>query len=227
MLQFARDRDMNISLVLDMSDSKVHPAAGGEDEQRFIRYAVDRFAAFSNITWDLGDDLDAYRDEKWTHETGMLIQDWIPTSTSKPAIPRQNDPSGSGVKLVWLHFLSGVVPQPARIDPCVAKAAEKPGASFRKPTKNMVTRIITRSGRFPAPIPQSAAAHRVGHRHGGRLPNRGRNSAPRNKHLARQGGGWLNGRGDDTMTMFLGYGHIVDFFTGFEWWKTNPHDDRQ
>jgi hypothetical protein len=39
------------------------------------------------------------------------------------------------------------------------------------------------------------------------------------------GGGWLNGRGDDTQTMFLGYGHMVDFFTGFEWWKTNPHDE--
>jgi hypothetical protein len=39
------------------------------------------------------------------------------------------------------------------------------------------------------------------------------------------GGGWMNGRGDDTQTMFLGYGHMVDFFTGFEWWKTNPHDE--
>jgi hypothetical protein len=42
---------------------------------------------------------------------------------------------------------------------------------------------------------------------------------------ADMGGGWMNGRGDDTMTMFLGYGHMVDFFTGFEWWKTNPHDE--
>ncbi|HEY2858305.1 MAG TPA: putative collagen-binding domain-containing protein, partial [Terracidiphilus sp.] len=39
------------------------------------------------------------------------------------------------------------------------------------------------------------------------------------------GGGWMNARGDDRMTMFLGYGHMVDFFTGFEWWKTNPHDE--
>jgi hypothetical protein len=39
------------------------------------------------------------------------------------------------------------------------------------------------------------------------------------------GGGWLNGRGDDTMTMFVGFGHIVDFFTSFPWWKTNPHDE--
>jgi Putative collagen-binding domain of a collagenase len=35
----------------------------------------------------------------------------------------------------------------------------------------------------------------------------------------------MNARGDDTMTMFLGYGHMVDFFTSFEWWKTNPHDE--
>jgi hypothetical protein len=39
------------------------------------------------------------------------------------------------------------------------------------------------------------------------------------------GGGWMNGRGDDTMTMFLGYGHMVDFITSFEWWKTEPHDE--
>jgi hypothetical protein len=36
------------------------------------------------------------------------------------------------------------------------------------------------------------------------------------------GGGWLNGRGDENMTMFIGYGHIVDFFTSIAWWKLNP-----
>jgi hypothetical protein len=78
MLRFARDRDMNISLVLDMNDSKVHPAAGSDDEHRFIRYAIDRFGAFSNITWDLGDDLESYRDDRWTHETGTLIEQLDP-----------------------------------------------------------------------------------------------------------------------------------------------------
>jgi hypothetical protein len=39
------------------------------------------------------------------------------------------------------------------------------------------------------------------------------------------GGGWMNGRGDDTMTMLRGYAHMVDFFTSFEWWKTEPHDE--
>jgi hypothetical protein len=39
------------------------------------------------------------------------------------------------------------------------------------------------------------------------------------------GGGWMNGRGDATMTMLQGYAYMVDFFAGFEWWKTGPHDE--
>jgi hypothetical protein len=39
------------------------------------------------------------------------------------------------------------------------------------------------------------------------------------------GGGWVNGRGDDKMVMLKGYAHIVDFFTSFDWWKTDPHDE--
>ncbi|TVS20413.1 MAG: LamG domain-containing protein [Planctomycetaceae bacterium] len=33
------------------------------------------------------------------------------------------------------------------------------------------------------------------------------------------GGGWVNGRGDDQMTMLIGYGHMVDFFTAFDGWN--------
>ena len=73
---------------------------GSEDEHRFIRYAVARFGAYSNITWDLGDDLDSYRDEKWTHETGMLLQEWDPyhhLATSHPvrSITRTEPRAGS------------------------------------------------------------------------------------------------------------------------------------
>jgi hypothetical protein len=39
------------------------------------------------------------------------------------------------------------------------------------------------------------------------------------------GGGWVNGRGDDSMVMLVGYAHMVDFFTSFEWWKLDPHDE--
>ena len=35
----------------------------------------------------------------------------------------------------------------------------------------------------------------------------------------------MNGRGDGSMTMLEGYAHMVDFFTSFEWWKADPHDE--
>ena len=103
-LRFARDRDMIISLVLDMNDSKVHPAAGSEDEHRFIHYAIDRLAAFSNITWDLGDDLDQYRDDRWTHQTGGLIKQWDPyrhLATSHPVDNVHQDRASD-----WFGFTS-------------------------------------------------------------------------------------------------------------------------
>jgi hypothetical protein len=39
------------------------------------------------------------------------------------------------------------------------------------------------------------------------------------------GGGWVNGRGDETMTMLQGYAQMVHFFKSIEWWTTNPHDE--
>ena len=39
------------------------------------------------------------------------------------------------------------------------------------------------------------------------------------------GGGWMNGRGDATMTMLQDTDIWSIFFTSFEWWKTDPHDE--
>jgi hypothetical protein len=38
-------------------------------------------------------------------------------------------------------------------------------------------------------------------------------------------GGWINGRGDDSMTMLHSYKHLVDFFTRLPWWELEPHDE--
>ena len=86
MLRFARDRDMIISVIIDISTHNAQAAAGSDDERRYFRYVVARLSAFSNVTWDLGDDLDSFRDEKWAHETGTLIEHGIRTSTWPPAI---------------------------------------------------------------------------------------------------------------------------------------------
>ena len=226
-LRFARDRDMIFSLVLDMNDSRVHPAAGSADERRFIRYAIARFAAFSNITWDLGDDLDRYRTDAWTRATGNLIKDWDPwrhLATSHPVDNAHQDRASS-----WFDFtsfqewsrnqhsfmlqerlkqkqLGRIIPQTNEeygYEDHYPLWSEGPGADSADSLRRAAWDIVMAGG----------------YQTTGETARRGTNIWPDT------GGGWMNGRGDDTMTMLQGYARMADFFTSFQWWKTEPHDE--
>lgn len=226
MLAYARDRDVIISVVFDMNDNKVHPAAGSEDERRFLHYAVARFSAFSNVTWDLGDDMEGYRDDKWVHETGTLIEQWDPyqhLATSHPMKTIHQD-RGSD----WFGFTS--YQDWSRQQHALILASRE----LQKKTGRIIPQTNEEYGyedHYPLwaePGSDSADVLRRtawdivmagGYQTAGETCRRGTNIYPDT------GGGWMNGRGDDTMTMFLGYGHMVDFITSFEWWKTDPHDE--
>ena len=226
MLRFARGKNMVISLVLSMNDERVHPAAGSEDEHRFVRYATARLGAFFNITWDLGDDLEGFRDEKWTHETGMSLEQWDPyhhLATSHPMKTIFQDRGSS-----WFGFTS--YQEWSRKQHSLMLESRK----LQEKTGRLIPQTNEEYGyedHYPdwaAPGSDSAEVLRRtaweiymagGYQTAGEGARRGTNIRPDT------GGGWMNGRGDDTQTMFVGYGHIVEFFTSFEWWKTNPHDE--
>jgi len=226
-LRYARDRDMIISLVLDMNDNKVHPAAGSEDEHRYIRYAASRFGAFSNITWDMGDDLDRFRTDEWTHETGTLLKKWDPykhLASSHPVVDTHQDRTSE-----WFDF-------------CSFQDWSRSQHAYilkQRAAQEKLGRIIPQTNEeygyedhYPmwAPPPDGESADTLrrcawdiymagGYQTAGESAKRGTNIWPD------AGGGWMNGRGDDTQVMFVGFGHIFDFFTSFDWWKTNPHDE--
>jgi len=226
-IRYARDRDIIISIVLDMGDSRVHPLAGSSDEERFIRYAVARFGAFSNITWDLGDDLDMYRDDRWTHDTGTRLKEWDPyrhLATSHPVNNAHQDRTSD-----WFDFTSfqewsrtqhafmllqrKIQESTGRIIPMTNEEygyedhypmwLEGPGADSADTLRRTAWEIVMAGG----------------YQTTGESARRGTNIWPDT------GGGWVNGRGDETMTMLQGYAHMVDFFTSFDWWKTEPHDE--
>jgi hypothetical protein len=227
-LRFARDRDMVFSLVLDMDDSRVHPAPGSADEQRFIKYAIARFGAFSNITWDLGDDLDQYRDEHWTHATGTLIKEWDPyghLATSHPVDNVHQDRSSD-----WFDFTS--FQEWSREQHAFMLSERKKQESLGRiiPQTNEEYGYEDHYPLWAKGGLESDSADALrrtaweivmagGYQTAGETARRGTNVLPDT------GGGWVNGRGDDTMTMFRGYAHMVNFFTSFEWWKTEPHDE--
>jgi hypothetical protein len=227
MLRFARDRDMIISVVLDISTHHAQAPEGSPDERRYIRYAVARLSAFSNITYDLGDDLDSFRDEKLAHETGTLIESWDPykhLATSHPVHREHQDRAAD-----WFGFTS------------IQDWSRRQHALMleERQIQMKTGRIIPQTNEeygyedhyphwAPAPPGDSAESLRqtaweiaMAGAYGttGESARRGTNIWPDT------GGGWINGRGDDTMVMLKGYEHMVDFFTSFEWWKTEPHDE--
>jgi len=226
-LRYARERDIVVSLVLDMNDGRVHPAEFSSDERRFIHYAVDRFAAFSNVTWDLGDDLDGYRGSVWTRITGTLLKGWDPykhLATSHPLNPAHQDRAAD-----WFDFTS--IQEWSRNQHALMleqrKLQEKAGRIIPQTNEE-----YGYEDHYPkwAPKPDADSADTLrrmaweiamagGYQTTGETARRGTNVWPDT------GGGWMNGRGDDSMTMLQGYGHIIDFFTSFEWWKAEPHDE--
>jgi|SRR5579859_255115 len=226
-LKYARDRDIIVSLVLDMNDGRVHPAAFSSDERRFIRYAVARFAAYSNVTWDLGDDLDRYRNNYWTHFTGTWIVDLDPyhhLATSHPIDYRNQDRKSSWFGFTsfqeWSRnqhaFMLSQRQEQQKLGRIIPQTNEEYGYEDHYPL------WAAGPGSESADVLRRTAwdiSIAGGYQTTGESARRGTNVWPDT------GGGWMNGRGDDTMTMLQGYAHMVDFFTSFDWWKTEPHDD--
>ena len=167
---------------------------------------------------------------KWTHETGTLINQWDPykhLATSHPALDMKHQDRASD----WFSFTSYQD---------WSRGLEQHALMLRSRKRQEATgRIIPQTNEeygyedhYPsyAPPPPGESADVLrrtaweivmagAYQTSGETTRQGTNVWPDT------GGGWFNARGDDSMTMFLGYGHMVDFFTGFEWWKTNPHDE--
>ena len=205
---------MIISVILDIGDGRIHPA-GSDDERRYIRYAAARLAAFSNITWDLGDDLDSFRDEKWAHETGTLLEGWDPyhhLATTHP-VHREHQDRGSE----WFGFTS--IQDWSRNQHALHAGGAsvpdtRPAASFLRRTKNTATRITIPSGRRRLRgLGRDAAPDGVGHRNGRRLWNGRRDGPARHGHLARHRrrlDEWPRRRHDDHVRGLWPHGRFLD-----------------
>jgi hypothetical protein len=228
MLRHARDQDMIISVILGWADSKVHAAAGGEDERRYFRYAAARLAAFANVTWDLGDDISLYRDLAWSHKMGSLLHGWDPyhhLATDHPVDNKHQDRTAE-----WFSFTS-------------FQEWSRPQHSWmlnQRELQKKTGRIIPQANeeygyedhypKWAQNYPDGASADGMRRTAweiymAGCYQSTGETARRGTGYWPDTGGGWVNGRGDDSMTLLKGYAHIVDFFTSFDWWRTEPHDE--
>lgn len=236
LLKYARDRDVIISVVFYVDGARpgVDPFGrgrmGGEDEQRYYRYAAARFSAFSNVVWDLANEYRFFRDDAWANKMGPLLKGWDPydhlmsTHGFGDFRFRTAEWADFAMYQSWdehggYRFMLENRRQQAATGRIIPQVNEEYGYEDHYPVgwgenRKAPARSADNRRRLAWEIYMAGCYQTTGER-----ADRGTGWGPDS------GGGWINGRGDDTMVMLKGYGRIVDFFHAFEWWKTEPRND--
>jgi len=236
LLGLAREHDVVVSVVFYVDGAKpgVDPfgraGEGGEAEERYYRYAVARFGAFSNVTWDLSNEYRLLRSDAWAERMGARVKAWDPydhlASThgfedfrfrTSPwadfALYQMWDECGGYPFMLLNRQLQAATGRPMpQINEEYGYEDHYPpwGCGKHEPP----TRSADNRRRLAWEMAMAGTYQTTGER-----ADRGTGWGPDT------GGGWINGRGDDTMVMLAGYARMVDFFTGFEWWRLEPRNE--
>ena len=200
-----------------------------EDEQRYYRYAVARLAAFSNVMWDVTNEYHLFRDEAWAEKMGTFIKqcdpyDHLTSVHGHGEFPFRTSPwADFAMYQSWdegggYAFMLKNRHQQAKTGRIMPQVNEEYGYEDHYPRWG---------GDRKAPARSADNRRRLawGMYMAGGYQTTGERADPGTGWGPDTGGGWINGRGDDSMTMLEGYGHIVDFFTALPWWRLNPDND--
>ena len=233
LLRHAREKNVVISVIFYVdgrrpgTDPFGKENAGGEDEQRYYRYAIARFAPFSNVMWDVTNEYRLFRDDAWAEKMGIFIRQWDPydhlmsvhghgdfrfrTSPWADFAMYQRWDEHGGYDFMLKN--RGEQSETGRIIPQVN---EEYGYEDHYPAKwgegrTAPARCADNRRRLAWEMYMTGCYQTTGER-----ADTGTGWGPD------IGGGWINGRGDDSMIMLKGYGHIVDFFTSIRWWELEP-----
>lgn len=221
LIRHADSRGIQVSVVFFIGGQPlpVPFAELSEDEHRYYRYAAARFSAFPNITWDLGNEGDFHREPyfHWARTMASSMRVWDPyghvLGTHNRQMPQWWEASvqlmqdwDAGLNALCLERRAAQE-QGSRLVPQVIEEygyedlwENAPGMRSQD-TRRRVAWEIAMAGCYSTT---------------GESPRQGTGVPPDT------GGGWVNGRGDDTMTHLDDLAHLVDFFRSFEWWRTNP-----
>ncbi len=235
MLRHARDEDMIISIIFYVDGARpgVDPFGkrrmGQEDERRYYRYAVARLAAFSNVMWDVTNEYHLFRNEAWANKMGAFIKkcdpyDHLMSVHGHGQFPFRKSPwANFAMYQQWdesggYQFMLENRRKQTQVGRPIPQVNEEYGYEDHYPTWG---------GNRKAPARSADNRRRLawGMYMAGCYQTTGERADTGTGWGPDTGGGWLNGRGDGSMVMLKGYGHIVDFFTSIRWWKLEPNNE--
>jgi len=229
----ARERNIVVSVIFYVDGRRpgVDPfgktGMGSPDEQRYYRYAIARLAAYSNVMWDLANEYRFFRNDAGAEKMGAFVKlcdpyDHLTSTHGHDDFRFQSSPwADFALYQRWdehggYDFMVGNRTRQAETGRIIPQINEEYGYEDHYPQGWGENRVA----------PARSAANRArlaweihlagGYQTTGERANQGTGWGPDT------GGGWINGRGDDSMTMLELYAHLYDFFTGITWWQLQP-----
>ncbi|HEX7899509.1 MAG TPA: DUF5060 domain-containing protein [Planctomycetota bacterium] len=226
----AREKDVALSFIfyVDGARKGTDPfgtaGMGGEDEKRYYRYAAARLGAFSNVMWDLANEYRLFRNDLWAEAMGTFLKEVDPydhlTSVhghadfkfhgsiwaDYAAYQSWDEEGGHGFMLQARRAQAAggrIMPQ---VNEEYGFEDHYPAGGRRAPARDAESRRRIAWG-----IAMAGGHQTTGERTTGAKKD--------------SGGGWINGRGDASMAMLVGYARLSAFLSGVEAWRLEPRDE--
>lgn len=226
----ARAKDMAVSVIFYVDGRRpgVDPfgkdGMGGPDEQRYYRYAIARLAPYCNVMWDLANEYRLFRDDDWAEKMGAFVKEADPYDHLTSTHGHGDFKFG---KSPWADFAMYQAWDEHGGYDFMLKNRQQQVASGR-----LIPQVNEEYG-YEDHYPQGWGENRKSPARSAETRARlawemylaGGYQTTGERANSHTGGGWINGRGDDEMTMLELYGHIYDFFTSITWWKLQPDTD--
>jgi hypothetical protein len=229
LIEYARHKDMVLSIIMyvDAYRKGADPFGkllmGGQDEQRYFRYAASRLAAFPNITWDLTNEYRLIRPHEWVERMGYYLKacdpyDHLMTCHGHGTYEfRTSGWSDFAVYQCWdeeggYSYMLNNREEQQRTGRIIPQVNEEFGYEDHYPAawgegKVYPMRSSDTLRRRAWEIYMAGCYQTSGEYAGNGL------------------GGWINGCGDDSMKLLEGFAHIVTFFESCDWWSAKPNED--
>jgi hypothetical protein len=206
---------------------------GNEDEQRYYRYAAARYSGFENIMWDVTNEYHLFRSEAWVDKMGTLLKSLDPARHIISVHGHSEFPfrTAPWVDVVlyqsWdecggYEFIRSCREKQAMTGRILPQVNEEYGYEDHYPAWGC--------GASGTKVPDGRCAeNRVrlawemymagGYQTTGERASEGTGAGND------EGGGWINGRGNEDMTMLNGYRIIMEIFHQTRYWEMEPHPE--
>lgn len=240
LVAYCRDRRIIVSLIfyVDGLDHGCDPFKkehmGDENEQRYYAYAASRYSAYENVMWDIANEYHLFRTPEWADQMGQFLKKSDPYNHlisvhGKADFPFRKSPWVDVVMYQsWdecggYEFMANARQLQANTGRILPSINEEYGYEGHYPPWGCGATAAKERPDGRSAINRSQLAWEICMT--GSYQTTGETAEYGSGAGKDTGGGWINGRGNDEMTMLTYYKIMRETFEKTAYWQLEPANE--